>query len=200
MRAVPAGKLTEMVGAWVQEKVGGITFAPGMYQAMMVVNDSGDLVAAVVVSNYQGHDCQISCASETGAAWRPHVCRAVFTYIFETLGCVRCTSITTKRNTASRGFLEHLGFTLEGKLRRGYDGKHDALIFGLLAEECRFLAEQDSEAIDLNGQEFTPSPGSTGPRSDGERAGADEPRDGDYSGEPEPDQSSDAAGEFDVLV
>lgn len=191
MRAMPAGALTEMVGQYVMEKT-GMTLQPGMYQAFAIVNDNQDFVAGMVISNFRGTDCEISCASESGAAWRPHVCKAVFKYIFEQLGCVRCTSITTKRNKRAREFLEALGFQLEGNLRQGYDGKIDALIYGLLASECRFLADDSG---DLNGQEVRASAASsTGPGSDGERASDDEQGNGGRASEPEPDRPVHAAG------
>jgi RimJ/RimL family protein N-acetyltransferase len=84
-------------------------------------------------------------------AWRPHVCRAVFEYIFGQLGCIRCTAITRKNNSKAREFLEALNFQLEGRARKGYDGERDALIYGLLAEECRFFGagrdgEKDTES------------------------------------------------------
>lgn len=133
-----------MVGRYMEEKT-GINLESGMYQAYMVVNDNNDFVAGVVITNYRGIDCEISCAGETAMAWRPHVCRAVFDYIFNQLGCVRCTASTLKSNKRTRDFLEGLGFTLEGRLRLGYDGRKDALIYGLLASECRYLADESEE-------------------------------------------------------
>jgi RimJ/RimL family protein N-acetyltransferase len=138
MEALPAGDLTEMVGKYVTEKT-GMVLTPGMYQAFMVKSDDNEFVAGVVVSNFRGTDCEISTATETPLAWRPNVCKAIFQYIFVQLGCVRCTSITTKSNKKARGFLEALGFVLEGNVRLGYDGRKDALIYGLLKGECRFL-------------------------------------------------------------
>lgn len=139
MRAVPAGDKTPLVVQYIADKAGE-RFDPGLCQAFAILNDSGDFVGGVVVSNYRpgSRDCEISCAGETPAVWRPHVCRAVFQYIFEQLGCVRCTSITTKSNTKARKFLDAFGFVLEGNLRLGYDGRRDALIYGLLAQDCRF--------------------------------------------------------------
>jgi hypothetical protein len=143
MRALPAGDLTQMVGDWMAEKL-GIPFQAGTYQALMVVDDNNTFVAGVIVNNYSGHDCFVSAAAETPFAWHPRVRRAVSHYIFKQLGCKRCTAVVRKNNKRVRRFLERLGCTLEGNLRRGYDGKHDALIYGLLVEECRFLAA-DSE-------------------------------------------------------
>lgn len=139
MEALPAGKLSDKIAAYVEEKTGA-HFDPGMFQAFMVVNDNKDFVAAVIISNFRKTDCEVTCVSESPAAWRPHVCQTIFSYIFEYLGCARCTCITTKGNKKSRSFLINLGFELEGRLRQGFDGCKDALVYGLLASECRFLA------------------------------------------------------------
>jgi hypothetical protein len=191
MRAIPAGKLTEMVGEYVSEKT-GMTLQTGMYQAFAVVNEHNDFVAGTVISNFRGTDCEVSCVSETPAAWRPAVLRVIFKYIFEQLGCVRCTAITTKRNKRAREFLKALGFELEGNIRRGYDGKIDALIYGLLAADCRFLADDSGEQ---NGEEIRPEgPGSTRPGSDGASANADEQGICRRAGELEQDRPVHAAG------
>lgn len=144
MRAVPAGDKLAIICKYMYEKCGAL-LDPAMSAGFAVLSDTDKFVAAVVVSNvryYEGKpvDCEITCASESGIAWRPHVCAAIFTYIFGQLGCVRCTSITRKNNTKSREFLEALNFELEGKVRRGYDGEKDALIYGLLREECPYFS------------------------------------------------------------
>ena len=145
MRAVPAAENTELVGRYVGEKC-GVQFTPGAYQAFAILNDQGDFCAGVVISNFRDHDCEISCATETSAAWRDHVMRAVFTYVFKQLGCVRCTCIVRKNNKRCRDFLDGLGFVLEGNLRKAYDGVKDALIYGLLAEECRYIVDPEPAA------------------------------------------------------
>lgn len=143
MRAVPAGDKLAMVCQYMQQRI-GVAFDPAMAQGFAVLSDDGDFVGAVLVTNVRysdgvAVDCEISCASETSVAWQPEVCRAVFTYVFGQLGCARCTSITRKNNTKARAFLEALNFVLEGNIRKGYDGEKDALLYGLLAEECRFF-------------------------------------------------------------
>jgi hypothetical protein len=192
MIAIPAGELTGMVGAYLSEKT-GMTLQPGLYSAMMIVNDKHDFVGGVVFTNFRSTDCEVSCAAETAAAWRPQVMKAVFTYVFNQLGCVRCTSITTKKNKRARDFLAGLGFQLEGNVRLGYDGKIDALIYGLLARECRYLAD-DSGLTD--GQEIRTSSASTA-RSDSHVASADgaEHRGGDGASELEQDRPAHTAGQ-----
>lgn len=139
MIAVPAtDKRLEMLAKYMYEKTGTF-FDYKMCSGFAILNDKGQFVAGVILSNYRKHDIEISCATETSAAWRPHIMKAVFQYVFGQLGCTRCTSIVTKKNTRCRSFLNGLGFTLEGNVRRGYDGKRDALVYGLLAAECRYF-------------------------------------------------------------
>ena len=135
---VPAGENTQLVGQYVTDKT-GMVLQPGMFQAFAVFNALDEFIGGVVITNFREYDCEISCASETSMAWADGVMRAVFAYIFVQLKCVRCTSITKKGNRKARNFLEALGFVLEGNLRRAYDGQQDALIYGLLASECRYL-------------------------------------------------------------
>lgn len=140
IRAVPAAHLTDMVGKYMCDKITGLKLQPGMYQAFAFLTEQNDFVGGCSISNYRSTDCEISCASENSMAFRPHVMQAVFQYIFVQLGCVRCTSITTRRNKRARAFLEALGFELEGNLRLAYDGERDALVYGLLKRDCRYLA------------------------------------------------------------
>lgn len=141
--AIPAADKTAMVGRYIMEKVPGLRLAEGSYSGLAFVNENKDFIGGAVLSNFRagdfGNDCEISCASESPMAFRPHVMRAVFGYVFGQLQCVRLTAITTKRNVRTRRFLEALGFRLEGCVRRAYDGKRDALIYGLLASDCRYL-------------------------------------------------------------
>jgi len=147
MLAVPAGKLTEHVGKYLKDRL-DIDLEPGRFEAIIVVNDKGDTVAAIAFQNYlpKCRSVELSVVSETGVAWRPHVCRAIANYVFVQMGCIRATCATTKKNYKARNFLTHLGFELEGRLKRGYDGTNDALIYGLLAENCRFLADDSGES------------------------------------------------------
>lgn len=189
MIVAPAGKYIDQVGAYLMEKIPGLRLEAGGFVAFMIVDDNRDFVGGVAYSNFRAYDGQpldveISCAAEHPAAFRPTVCRAVFEYAFEQVGVVRVTAITAKGNKKARDFLQSLGFQLEGNARLGYDGRRDALIYGLLRSECRFLA-LDEEAND--GEEQPEAPAGTGPGSDGPSAGSGEPGSGDHSSEPEPD-------------
>jgi hypothetical protein len=192
MKLISAGPNTRLVCKYVGE-MAGVNFNPdlSMVTAFAVINDVGHFVAGVVISEYRGHDCQISCAAETPIAWQPDVVRGVFQYVFQQLGCARCTSITKKSNRRCREFLNALGFTLEGNLRLGYDGIKDALIYGLLASECRYLEDRENGQIDTAGTDAARSERGGGATS------ADEPADGDNQRRNEPHQSEYSARLFD---
>jgi len=143
MRAVPAGDKLPMICEYLREKTDAV-FDPAQCQGFAILSDTNGFVGAVIVSNItysngRAVNCELSCASETAMAWRDHVFDAIFLYVFGQLKCVRCTSITRKNNTKARAFLEALNFVLEGNIRKGYDGEKDALIYGLLAEDCQFF-------------------------------------------------------------
>lgn len=144
MRAVAATQAKlPLLCQYMFEKTEAL-FDPAMCQGFAIMDDSDDFAAAVIVSNVRYHngkpiDIEISCATDRKFTWTPEVCKTIFTYIFGQLGCTRCTSITKKNNSKSREFLDALNFVLEGNIRRGYDGERDALIYGLLAEDCRFF-------------------------------------------------------------
>lgn len=152
MKAVPATpQQIPLLCKYLYEKTDTM-FEPGMCQGFAILSDTDDFIAAVLVSNLRSHngvviDCEISCATENSMAWRPEVCRAIFQYVFGQLGCARCTSITKKNNVKCREFLDALNFKLEGSIRKGYDGLKDALVYGLLREECRYFGDLNGEVI-----------------------------------------------------
>jgi hypothetical protein len=107
----------------------------GQYVALGVIRNEC-LVGGVVYHNYIGHDCQVSIAVERVSFWP---WRALFDYPFGQLGCARITAVVGKRNKRSRRLVMALGFKLEGVHRKGLDGSEDAMSYGMLKEECRWI-------------------------------------------------------------
>jgi RimJ/RimL family protein N-acetyltransferase len=50
----------------------------------------------------------------------------------------RLSMRTTKGNRKLRRVAEFIGFKFEGVARRGHLGTHDAMMYGLVPEQCRF--------------------------------------------------------------
>lgn len=98
-----------------------------------------ELVGGVVYHNYRYHDIEFSGAFTTPRWCLPQTLRGLFQYPFEQLGCVRMTTVTARNNKRARRMDEGLGFRLEGCLRKAFDGKQDAMIYGLMREHCKFL-------------------------------------------------------------
>jgi RimJ/RimL family protein N-acetyltransferase len=68
---------------------------------------------------------------------------AVASHVFVTLGCQRATARCRRVNKEMRKYLERLGWTYEGCQRRywGPTKFDDAMIYGLLPGNCRFVKE-----------------------------------------------------------
>lgn len=137
--AVPAGDLLPKVCEYLTAKI-GIPVEMPFSQGFIILNSAQEMIGAVVVNNYRGFDCTVAAAVETPMAWSMSVRRALAQYVFGQLGCTRATAVCKIRNSKARKALEAGGFELEGKLRLGYDGAKDALIYGLLASDCAYFS------------------------------------------------------------
>lgn len=62
---------------------------------------------------------------------------AIFSTCFSR--AVRVTAMCTPDNEKSIRAIKHLGFRYEGFCRLGIEGKWDALVFGMLRSECRWI-------------------------------------------------------------
>lgn len=69
--------------------------------------------------------------------------RTIFVTLFTT--GVRITALVSPTNERAIRQMHRLGFVYEGFKRRGIDGVRDGLMFGMLAEDCRYLPGHDPE-------------------------------------------------------
>ena len=136
----------EMVAGMVAARIPNLTF--DKYTALGVVR-RGVLVGGVVYHHYIGHDIQVSIAFDSPGWALPGTLRALFDYPFNQLGCRRMTATIGRKNKKSRKICEGLGFKLEGVHPKGLDGQQDAMSYGLLKEDCRWIKDRN------NGQEDT---------------------------------------------
>lgn len=126
---------------WVSQRIpilGGR--APHNSSAALGVVRRGQIAAGVVFHNYRaGIDIEVSLAADDPSWAHPAILRRLFGYPFNQLGVVRLTCIVGRKNKRCRKFCEGLGWKLEGVIRRAYDGREDAVIFGMLREDAKFL-------------------------------------------------------------
>lgn len=122
---------------WAGERL-GCTFTPP-YEAVAILDDSDQIRGAVVFNDYADSNIEMTCV---GRNWlTPQVAHDLARYCFDTLKCHRVTMRTRKSKRDVRAMILRLGAKQEGTLRRWY-GNEDAIIYGLLKDECRFYKGQ----------------------------------------------------------
>lgn len=126
--------VTEFVRARIPHMQNGF----GPCTALGVVR-GGHLVAGVVYYNYRGFEIHVGAAADRASWALPKTLTTLFFYPLEQLGCVRMTAITGRNNKRTRRFLKGLGFKEEGVHLLGLDGRTDAISYGMLKKDCRWL-------------------------------------------------------------
>jgi RimJ/RimL family protein N-acetyltransferase len=129
-------KNTEIT-AWVGREVGIDDFGPCV--AIGVV-DGVRLVAGAVLHNYRPPGIEVTFASITPRWCTRNVMAGIFGYVFDQAGCRRLTAVTEAQKQSVRRFLCHLGFVEEGLIREGF-ATDDAVVYGMLRRECRWLRQ-----------------------------------------------------------
>ena len=148
------------VGEWVLQRLpeeGIASIADvGPYNAFGVVKN-GKAVCGVVWNWFRqmdhGNDMRVIIVSEDPSWCLPGVLRELFRYPFEVAGCTRITAVIREGNTKSLKLCQGLGFRKEGVLRRGYNGKSNAIVLGMLKSECKWLKSRRHEAYEQEGQQ-----------------------------------------------
>ena len=132
---------TPAVVAWALQRIPHAhDFGP--CEALGVL-DGNRLVAAVVYNNQRDNNIEMSVAAE-GRRWLFRAALfAFFDYPFNQLGLGRVTSTIPSgaATKPARKFCQHIGFRYEGSVREHYRDGRDAVIFGMLRRECRWLGE-----------------------------------------------------------
>lgn len=93
-------------------------------------------------TEYQGQRNIVMSAAFDSPAWCTRkTMRRLYGYPFLQLGCRRMTTITRADNVAARSADERMGFKQEGVIRCYFPGDVDAILYGMLREECRWIKE-----------------------------------------------------------
>jgi RimJ/RimL family protein N-acetyltransferase len=128
----------EYVARWVGARVQIEDF--GACTAIGIVDDAeNEVIAGVVYNNFREASIEATIASSTPRWCSKGILHSIFWYPFCQLGVSRLTAITEVTNQHAAYFLSRLGFQQEGVIRRGFRNGVDAIIYGMLREECRWL-------------------------------------------------------------
>jgi len=114
------------------------------FSALGVVVD-GVLIGGVVYHSFRpgryGGDIEIAAAFANARWCRRAVIAKLCAYPFVQLGCARITARVARKNKRARRLIEFLigSPTPEGIVKRGADGKQDAVLYGMTRDTCRWL-------------------------------------------------------------
>jgi hypothetical protein len=102
--------------------------------------DDDGVVQGVLVGEFTTwFECHITIAIADRRVLRQShkIMRAFFTAVYSR--AVRCTAQCHPDNRAAIKGVRHMGFVYEGFMRKAIEGRWDALLFGMLKEECPWL-------------------------------------------------------------
>jgi RimJ/RimL family protein N-acetyltransferase len=115
------------------------------FRAAGFVDNAGQLVGGVVMTDYRFFDAQLSIYAQNPRFVGIHGLRELFGFCFDELGLQRLTCLVGVGNRASRRFVEKAGWKHEGTLRRGLDGVSDAAIYGMTRDDCFWLEKSNDQ-------------------------------------------------------
>ena len=99
---------------------------------------AGHLVAGVAYADWNGPNVVCHIAAE-GKHWATRqYLWTIFDYPFNQLKVKRITVCVGEGNSASRRFVQHLGFTLEATLDSAHPSG-DLLVYRMFRQNCRYL-------------------------------------------------------------
>ena len=98
---------------------------------------TGEVVAALACEFKTSFDAHFSAAIDQPDAITRPLLYGIFTALFSKAR--RITALVEPSDGHTESIVTRLGFVYEGFLRLGLDGIHDALIYGMLPQDCKFL-------------------------------------------------------------
>lgn len=100
-------------------------------------DERDEIVGVLTVEPKTSFDWYFSCAVTDPRVLSRRLLRTIFRTVFS--HAVRITAEVDPANEHAARSARRLGFVYEGFKRRGLDGTRDALQFGMLPEDCRYL-------------------------------------------------------------
>jgi hypothetical protein len=117
----------------------GLQAAPELFRALSAVDDKGEFVCVVVMTNFTARniDVNIAVQGKMTPEGTVEMFNGVFGYVFDKLRAVRVTGLLRGKNEKAKKITEQFGFKLEGVMRKAFEDDDDMHIYGFLAEEFK---------------------------------------------------------------
>lgn len=121
-------------------------WTPDAKTLALVDESENELLAVVVFDDFTEHNCMMHIASTTPRWGQASFIKACFRYAFLQCGLERVTFLTRADNGEVIELVQRLGAKEEGRMRR-YFGDCDALLWGILWSECKWLKGKQNGQI-----------------------------------------------------
>lgn len=130
------------IGEFVARRIKHMHGAKFVNFTTMGIIRRGELIGGIIFHDHQPEykSVVVSYAFDRPSWASPSVLASISQYVFVQLGCQRMATYTPRKNKRSRKFVEGVGFKLEGCARKAL-GTDDAMVYGMLRNECRWLIE-----------------------------------------------------------
>jgi hypothetical protein len=139
----PDGDALTDVLAWATSRMQ--VFDPGFGgfrpEARAIAHAAGStLRGAAVYELFSAVDCMVHVVSDGSTRWvTREFCVRAMAFPFIQLRQRRITCMVSEMNQPSLAFTRGFGWTEEGRMRKAGPQGEDVVLFGMLAEECRWL-------------------------------------------------------------
>jgi len=133
----------EYLKSWAAKLIGIKEFGP----SVAIGVQAGDkIIAAAVYHDFRDGQIEASIAASSRRWATRSVLHTLFAYPFLQVGANRLLVTCNEANEKAMKMNSQLGFTQEGRLRQMY-APHDAIIWGMLKDECKWIKGQDNGQI-----------------------------------------------------
>jgi hypothetical protein len=112
-------------------------FTTPRWFCVTVRSPAGELMGVATGEFKTWFDAHFSCAIADRRCMSRRLLRTIFTALFSR--AVRITALVSPDNETAAEQTRRMGFVYEGFIRKGVEGNRDALMFGMLREDCPFL-------------------------------------------------------------
>ena len=107
--------------------------------------EDGTLMGVLVCEFKTWFDAHCTYAITDRRCMTKRLMTAVFAALFTQ--AVRLTSLIHPNNHHAIEMAKRMGFKYEGRMRLAVEGKHDALVYGMLKSDCRLLKERPDHGL-----------------------------------------------------
>lgn len=124
---------------WASLNLFGVSDAWDEKAVAIGVEKNRKLIAAVVYTDYHAHMIEMHIVSVDSSWATRHTLKVFFSYPFSQLKLNRVQAILAASNERAISMAERLGFTKEGHHPCAFMGGVDAVSYGMLKQNCKWL-------------------------------------------------------------